>query len=144
MKKTEKEDEYKYYFYIFTISLIVVLILDFIWIGILNNNIYTHTFEKVQGERELIVRKGSASLAYILIPLSILLLVYRPWENIKDRSISELAMNGGLVGFFIYGIFNATNHALFIDYPTNVAIKDTLWGTFLYSVTTIIPQLIMT
>jgi uncharacterized membrane protein len=40
---------------------------------------------------------------------------------------------GGLFGLVVYGIFNATNYAIFKGYNPWIAFQDTLWGTFVYS-----------
>ena len=53
----------------------------------------------------------------------------------KDFNISILKslLYGGLVGFFIYGIYNFTSLSIYNNYSLNIAIMDTLWGIFLYS-----------
>jgi len=49
--------------------------------------------------------------------------------SVKEKSI----LNALILGFIIYGIYNATNYATINKYSLNVAIIDTLWGPTLFT-----------
>ena len=41
-----------------------------------------------------------------------------------------------LLGFFIYGVYETTNMAIFKDWSLNVGLIDLTWGGFLFLITT--------
>lgn len=45
---------------------------------------------------------------------------------------------GALMGFFVYSVFNLTNLAIFKKYSWQVGLMDTLWGTFLFGMVTLV------
>jgi uncharacterized membrane protein len=49
--------------------------------------------------------------------------------SVKEKNI----LNALILGFIIYGIYNATNYATINKYSLNVAIIDTLWGPTLFT-----------
>lgn len=68
------------------------------------------------------------SLYLIVIPLA---------ESTKGTMVWRAFRSGGLFGLVLYGVFNATNFAIFSNYSPTVAILDTLWGTFLFFTVTL-------
>jgi uncharacterized membrane protein len=50
--------------------------------------------------------------------------------SVKEKNI----LNALILGFIIYGIYNATNYATINKYSLNVAITDTLWGSTLFTI----------
>ena len=50
--------------------------------------------------------------------------------SVKEKNI----LNALILGFIIYGIYNATNYATINKYSLNVAIIDTLWGSTLFTI----------
>jgi uncharacterized membrane protein len=128
----------KYVAYI--IVSIALIILDSVWI-LLNKDTYFTTIENIQ-KKKAIVKYEYALIAYIFMIFSIIFVAI-PFtsQNIaaKDTLTSKLyksILYGGSVGLSIYGIYNFTCLALFDNYSLTVGIKDTIWGSFLYSLVT--------
>jgi uncharacterized membrane protein len=52
------------------------------------------------------------------------------WWFASQGPMSTRMLNGAIFGFTVYGVFNATNYALFNDYDLKTSLYDTAWGTF--------------
>lgn len=126
-------------FNIFIIFLI--LFFDFIWLYI-NANMYNKTIKQIQGKK-LNINYIGAFLSYICVILSLFLfsfpIVKNEYEKNKKQSLLLLSLRyGGLLGLFIYGIFNTTNITIFTNYNIKTVILDTLWGFFSFTLITYI------
>jgi uncharacterized membrane protein len=73
----------------------------------------------------------AVALCYILMGLAL----YK--FNIEPRKPIWEAF---LLGLVIYGIYDTTNKATFIDWDWNTAIMDTLWGASLFAIVSYIYQ----
>lgn len=82
-------------------------------------------YNNIQGG--LTVRYWSAALCYLFLGI----LLYR-FILIPKKSISEAF----LLGFCVYGVYDATTYALLKKYSLKVAITDTLWGGTLFAIVT--------
>lgn len=114
----------------------IILILDAIWIGV-NYNMYKEAVQWVQEDSEMIVRTQYVILAYIMVLFATVYITIpfashyiKDTDNILDKLYKSFAY-GGAVGFAIYGIYNLTSLSIYKNYNYRVAIKDTIWGTFL-------------
>jgi uncharacterized membrane protein len=56
----------------------------------------------------------------------------------KESVLIKSLKYGAFFGFVVYGIYNATNYAIFTNYNPITAIIDTLWGTFVFFIATYI------
>ena len=126
-------------FNIFIIFLI--LFFDFIWLYI-NANMYNKSVKQIQ-DKKLNINYIGAFLSYICVILSLFLfsfpIVKNEYEKNKKQSLLLLSLRyGGLLGLFIYGIFNTTNITIFTNYNIKTVILDTLWGFFSYTLITYI------
>jgi uncharacterized membrane protein len=67
------------------------------------------------------VNVGAAIVVWVLLCSAI---------GVQERPASplEAAVYGALVGFVVYGVYNATNYAIMADWPLHVALVDTMWG----------------
>jgi uncharacterized membrane protein len=70
-----------------------------------------------------------AVFAYITLIIG----VYWLWTHFSKNSYQELLINSLIFGFVVYGIFDFTMGALFVDYPIHMVVIDILWGMFLCS-----------
>lgn len=114
--------------------ILTLLALDAVWITA-NKARYGALVHGVQG-RPMSVRTVPAGIAYALMYVSLRVLVFRGIR--KDTTALDVARTGFFVGLCIYGIFNATNAALFKTYSTSTAIMDTVWGTILFTTTSVL------
>ena len=120
----------------YVILIVCILVMDVIWLTI-NKPRYNFLVRSVQGS-DISVNIGYAFITYILVLASVLYiaipLVRLQVQDTRGGLLWNSVVYGGGVGLCIYGIFNFTNMSIFKDYKASVAIIDTLWGTFLYTV----------
>ena len=114
---------------------LIILLFDAIWIGF-NIEMYREAVQWVQ-DADMIVRPQYVILAYAMVLFATIYITI-PFAShyIKDtdNNIDKLYKSfvyGGAVGFAIYGIYNLTSLSIYKNYYYLVAIKDTIWGTFL-------------
>jgi len=118
-------------------GIVTILVLDFIWIS-LNSNIYRKLVYDVQ--------KSALSLNYIgaIISYTAMIIgfafIVMPLANQDtiNTNIMKAMKYGALFGFITYTIYNATNYAVFKNYSPLTACIDTLWGTFVYFIATLV------
>lgn len=121
--------------------IILLLVFDFIWLYS-NKNMYNSLVKNIQGS-DIKLNFFGASLAYCcsligLLVFSFPLIKYEYQKN-KNQSLLLLSIKyGGLLGFIIFALFNTTNIAIFKNYNYKIALIDTLWGFFSYSLITYI------
>lgn len=104
---------------------VIILLLDSIYLNT-TKSIFNKLVKKIQGENLEINMKG-AIMSYSLIIFSLYYFIIR--ENKKP-------LDAFFLGLSIYGIFDATNIAIFKNYDSYIAYVDTIWGGILYAVTT--------
>lgn len=124
----------------YAIALVLLLALDAVWLAA-NRRSYDAMVVRVQGSA-MQVRVVAAIAAYALMYVGLVGLVL-PQLMASSRaaggtkraapSLLKVLRVAGLYGLTVYGIYNATNFAIFKRYPLSVAIMDTAWGTFIYT-----------
>jgi uncharacterized membrane protein len=125
----------------YIIITLFTLFIDFIWL-FLNYNNYNRLVNKVQGS-SISINFIGAILSYLTVIIglfffSIPMIQYKLKEN-KNQSLFLLCLiYGGGLGLIMYGIFNTTNIGIFKNYEPFVATIDTLWGTFLFTISSYI------
>ncbi len=120
-------------------GIISFVILDYIWLAKVAKNFY---LTNLKGHTTV---QDGALVPYLpAIPLVYIVAVIAIWTFVLSRvsDLPEAALYGALLGFFMYGFYDLTNLATLKDYPWSLTIIDTLWGTFLVSVVTVIMFLI--
>jgi len=129
-------------------NLIVILLfifLDYLWISF-NIDMYNKNTIKIQGKLSIIKWKQIISiiLVYILLISSIIYIAI-PFtlNNIKkeDNIIEKIFKSiiyGGSIGLSIYGTYNLTSLIIYEKYSIEIAIIDTIWGLFLYTIITFV------
>jgi uncharacterized membrane protein len=124
---------------------VIYLILDIIWISS-NIGMYNDNIIRVQGKLSEITWKIAVFifLSYILLLVSILhIAIPLTLNNIKkdDTLIDKLyksILYGGSVGLCIYGTYNLVSIIIYEKFKYTIAIIDTLWGLFIFSLLTFI------
>lgn len=104
---------------------VITLLLDSIYLNT-TKSIFNKLVKKIQGENLEINMKG-AIMSYTLIIFSLYYFIIK--ENKKP-------LDAFFLGLSIYGIFDATNIAIFKKYDSYIAYVDTIWGGILYGLTT--------
>ncbi len=102
--------------------IVSILILDFLWIYMYFRIPFGEMVEQVQGH-PMKIRPVGAVLSYAaLVGLAYIFL-----PKVSD------AKEAFLLGFLVYGVFDATNYAIFTKYKGTIAIVDALWGGLLFA-----------
>lgn len=130
-----------YTFYMLSIILasvsgfITFAVLDYLWLAHLAKNFYLDSLTN-----HITLRDGALVPYLPAIPLVYIVAVLGIWTFVLSRvtTIQEAALYGALLGFFMYAFYDFTNLATLRDYPWSLTIVDTLWGTFLVAVVTVV------
>ncbi len=120
-------------------SVIILLILDVIWIMI-----QKHRYEKLVNfvqKSPMSVNIFGSIFAYILMVVGLIVFVLPNVQKSKNKLMASLKY-GGLYGLTVYGIFNATNIAIFKNYSVSTGIIDTIWGSTLFALTPFLASLL--
>ena len=121
----------------YVLALVALLVLDFVWLT-LNTKMYAALVMSVQGSA-MQVRKPPAAAAYALMYVGLVALVLPTLLRDAPRTASAgqdalAALRvAGIYGLTVYGIFNATNLAIFKGYTLRASLMDTAWGTTVYT-----------
>ena len=106
------------------ISTIVLLVLDVLFLNI-NKTLFENQVISIQ-RVVMQVNPTGAFFAYLFLVFAINYFII-----LKNRPIEEAA----ILGIVIYGVFEATNVAIFKKWSPSLAIMDTVWGGFLFALT---------
>lgn len=109
------------------LALAFMLIIDLTWITT-QKPMYASLVRAVQN-RQMTVYTPAAIVSYAFLVLSFLFLV-APHVHVS-KPTAHAFLQGAVVGLVVYGVFNATNAAMFDNYRFLPAVVDTLWGTFI-------------
>lgn len=118
------------------LTTLIFISLDTLWFMASLKPIYEPSFQSIQGS-PLNLRISGGIVAWLLLALGI-----RHFGILNGNTKPELFTRGALLGFVIYGVYNATNYATFSNYPIKAAIADTLWGTFAVGAVTVISSML--
>jgi uncharacterized membrane protein len=108
------------------------MILDFLWFSTQKKE-YQKMVEGIQ-KAPFTLDVWGAIAAYIVMFVSLYFIIYPmiACDHTTDNKLYLSLKYAAIHGFVVYGIFNATNYAIFKNYPIHTAILDTIWGTFVY------------
>ena len=107
------------------VALVSIILIDMIWF-----KISMKKYRSGIGNMRKSIRYIPAGISWFLV--SCALSVQNP------KSLKEAMTYGALVGFVIYGVYNATNYAILKDWTIGVSLMDTAWGTFVCSMVSLI------
>jgi len=104
----------------------------------LTSNLYSSIVKNISG-KSLTKRYYSGAIVYIALAIGVITLVI---PNVRTNSLMNIVkdsiMYGGIFGLVAYATFDFTNHFMFEGWPLSVSIMDTVWGTVLSTLVTII------
>ena len=115
--------------YKFFLIFFILVILDFIYINF-SQNYYEANMNIKYSNVKLI----PAILAWLCIGVAYYYSVEEPFENKYLRGL--------ILAIGMYGVYNTTNLAIFPNYTTELAVRDTIWGTSLITTVTFISSYI--
>lgn len=116
-------------------GIITMILLDYIWLAKLAKSFY---LDKLSSH--ITVTNGSLVPYLPAVPLVYIVAIVAIWVFVLSSATTLLqaALYGALLGFFMYAFYDFTNLATLRDYPWSLTIVDTIWGTVLIAVTTVI------
>ena len=112
---------------------LLVIAIDYIYLSQISSS-FGKMIKTIQG-KEMKVKIMPAVIVYICMIGAWYMFIYK---EIEKHTFKENIVRAGMLGFFIYTIFDFTNLALIDGYRLDLAIIDSLWGATLYMLTTII------
>jgi uncharacterized membrane protein len=112
------------YLYLYLALVPVFFFIDFFWINYVAKGLY----EKNLGDL-IQFNLPAAAVFYLVYIVGIIIFAVQP--AITSGQWHHALMWGALFGFFTYATYDMTNLATLKNWPLDVAIYDTLWGTFL-------------
>lgn len=119
------------------ITLISYIILEETYLSLTFKSIYNPVFTDIQGNIEpKYNRYYGAIIAYVCVILAWINFIYFPM--LSELKLSKVIINSTLLALAIYGVYNGTNLITFDKYYFNVAIRDILWGIFIFNIVSII------
>ena len=104
-----------------------MLLLDSVYLY-LTKSMFGELVAKIQ-RTAMQFRIEGAIIVYILLALGLYYFIVKPGLS---------AWEAGLLGLVIYGTFDFTNYAMLKNYDLKIAIMDTVWGSLLFALTTLI------
>ncbi len=115
--------------------IVFMLLADVIWLSTMRP-MYAQLVKSVQGRVMAHLRIVPAVIAYIFVLFAfVTLCAARIAKSTRSRDAFLIGCASGLA---IYGIFNATNAAIFSGYTLAPAVADTMWGTALFGTSAIL------
>ena len=104
-----------------------MLLLDSVYLYF-TKSIFGELVAKIQ-RTAMQLRIEGAIIVYLLLAIGLYYFIVKPGLS---------AWEAGLLGLVIYGTFDFTNYAMLKNYDLKIAIMDTVWGSLLFALTTLI------
>lgn len=113
--------------------LILFLVIDIPMIAVFNNKMYKDQFNRINNNKVVDNIYYGAIVAYLCLVSGLYYFVIKDNVGLVGSTITykDIAIKGAIFGFVVYGIYNGTNKATIAEFGTMEAIKDTVWGTIL-------------
>ena len=113
----------------YPLTLLVFLAVDFLWLGFIAKGFYQRHLGQFFSEE---VNWAAAFLFYLLFVFGMMFFVISP--ALKDHSVTQALLLGGIYGLVTYATYDLTNLALLKDWPLTIVVVDILWGIVLSSI----------
>jgi len=115
----------------YLVILVIFLIIDLPMITVINGKMYQEQFLRIN--KTPLTLNNTKIIFAIISYLALAFAIYKFAVNTNDPFI-----NGCLIGFVIYSIYNGTNKATINEFGTREAIIDTIWGTLLCGIVSLL------
>mgnify|MGYP003624212076 CR=1 FL=1 len=121
----------------YIVLVLCFIILDLMWFTF-SGSMYGATVANIQGS-QLSMNVPAAIVSWMLLGFGVSMFVDgSDGSNSSDGSNGSTNTNklrarmlkGAALGACVYGVYNATNMAIFKDYDYKTALADTTWGIF--------------
>ena len=114
------------YFLTYFIVLVIFLTIDAVWLGFIARKFYVNNIGFILAEKPNFL---AAAIFYSIYVIGII--IFSTIPALKDGSGTTALIYGALFGFFAYLTYDMTNYSTLKDWPLQVSLIDTAWGTFL-------------
>lgn len=116
--------------WIYAVSLAVFLAVDAVWLRTVMYPLFqAHVGPLLRDP----IRLEAALVFYLFYIAGVLYLATLP--ALRNGSLREAVINGGVIGFLAYGTYEATNMSTLKGWSWNMVVVDTGWGVFLTALT---------
>ena len=125
------------------VAYLLLIILDILWFKLYSyKRIYKPQFEKLNNKTSFFLRKSSAFVTWFVMALAIATLgsIIDSNPSTKKSTFLKIVL-GAWLGFTIYAVYNGTNYSTLEKYELKTVVYDTLWGTFVFGVVTMITNM---
>lgn len=112
---------------------LLVIVIDYIYLSQISPS-FGKMIKTIQG-KEMKLKIIPTVIVYICMIGAWYMFIY---SEIEKHTLKKNIVRAGMLGFFIYTIFDFTNLALIDGYRLDLAIIDSIWGAILYMITTFI------
>lgn len=113
----------------FIFSSTILLLLDSVYLTLIGKA-YSQQIFSIQ-KLPMKVRFSGALFSYLFLIIGLNYFII-----LRNKS----ALDAGILGTVIYGVYDATSYALLKDWDGTLAVVDTLWGGVLLASTTLITK----
>ena len=115
------------------VSFLLFICLDLLWFKLVSYKyVYQSQFKSINKE-EFPLRIWSGLVVWFLMAITV-----STYLSNVDTTHLNIFLYGMLIGFLIYGIYNFTNYATIKNYTIKTTLIDTLWGTILFGIVSLI------
>lgn len=123
----------------YIIVLALLLIIDLPVIMKINKDMYMNQLRKINNGEVIIDQNKylAGFICYMLLSIGIIWFVIKPNQN---KSLKKVFLNGALLGFIIYGVYNSTNKATINKWGLCESLVDTIWGSLLIGIVSVITK----
>lgn len=109
----------------------LLILVDYLYLSRISKP-FGDMISSIQGKK-MVMKLAPAIVVYASLVAAWWFFIYR---EIEKHSFKENVFRAGLLGFFIYSVYDFTNLALIDGYRIDLAIIDSLWGGILFMITT--------
>ncbi len=110
----------------YLITIPIMIGFDATWIGFIMKGFYQSRLAPfLSGE----INWYAAIILYIILAFGVF--YFASYPAFLKHSLMSAVLNGLLVGFVVYAVYDLTNFATFAHYRSDFAFVDIGWGTFL-------------
>lgn len=118
------------YFRLFTLAFPIIIALDASWIGVIASSYYRSNLGALLAP---VPNYGAAILFYVLYVIGVIYFAIAP--ALTERSLTKAVLNGAMLGFTAYMLYDLTNLAVIVNWPVMLSFVDIAWGVILTSST---------
>ena len=112
----------------------IILAIDLPWLKFYMSGLYKSLFQKLNIKMN--TNLVAAFFAYSIMIISFPFLIHHEDKN-------KMLFRAAILGLVIYGTYGFTLSVFLPNYDLTFALKETIWGVFLYTITTKLTNMIV-